>query len=223
MRRRTAVLALLGLILTLQLTTAHATPRDPAPAPLEAAIKLYVQGRGVLFRGECGVLAAGVVSGLCYEATSRVDGVAEVWLSVPNANSASLVLFEPSDTGWVVLTRPIAVTSSSAAIDVFADWSALSGSWFTGACIFGFPGIGSLSVQDDGSGSFYCGRFTAGQFQVTSFEHGIALLCVVGPNDDPSLCSPRALWALVLLDNGTGVISSVIIPGEDNVPIGRTP
>jgi len=204
---------------------AHATT-DPAAPDLESAIRLYVLPHGFAFRGECAAVPSNVATGVCYEATLRADGNAEVWLTDLSSGDNALALFANGNPGWYAFTHDL-VVSGGPGVNTAAQWSDVVGSWFAdsrglgqGALVgTGYPGLGRVSIQSDGSGSVDAGRFEVARVQLSAVQDGIAVgtLTAVRNNFSPDGVSitgvtdvRSAPCAFVVFNDGSAVLTSVL-------------
>jgi hypothetical protein len=193
---------------------------DHARPDLENAIRLYALPRGFAFRGECATVTPDVTAGLCYEASIRADGTAEVYLTDLASGDSAVVLFADGNPGWYAFTRQL-VVSGGPGINTAAEWSDVSGNWYahTSLAGTGYPGLGSAVIHSDGSGSVGAGRFEVAQLQLSALQDGIAVgtLTVVRNNIAPdgvtitSVTAVRsALCAFVVRNDGSAVLTSVL-------------
>jgi hypothetical protein len=193
---------------------------DQAAPDLEDAIRLYALPRGFVFRGECAAVSTTATAGLCYEATIRGDGDAEVWLTDLASGDNAVVLFAEGNPGWYPFT-PGLVVSGGPGVNTLAQWADVAGTWTTNGALSGsgYPGLGYASMQSDGSGAIGAGRFDVARVQLSAVQDGIAVgsLTVVrdnfGPNGNSitSVTDVRsAPCALVVLNDGSIVLTSVI-------------
>lgn len=213
-----------ALVFTAAIGMSHpatlARTTDQARSELENAIRLYALPRGFAFRGECGAVPSDVATGVCYEATIRADGTAEVWLTDLSSGDNALVLFADGNPGWYPFTREF-VVSGGPGVNTAAHWSDVVGLWGADTALAGtgYPGLGSANIHSDGSGTVGAGRFEVARVQLGTAQDGIAIGTLsavrnnIGP-DGESITGVTVIrsapCAFFVLSDGSTVLTSVM-------------
>lgn len=217
-RSFTMVLVLVMAIGVSSAAVAHVA--DQAAPDLEDAIRLYALPLGFAFRGECAAVPSSATTGMCYEATIRADGNAEVWLTALDSGEYDVVLFAPGNPGWYPFT-PGLIVSDGPGINTRAQLADVAGIWTANGALqnSGTIGLGSAHFASDGSGAISGGRFEVARLQLGNFQDGIAVgsLTIVRNNVNPTTNAitgvtdvRSAPCAVIMLNDGSLIVGSVL-------------